>query len=158
MDRIRGSLGIAEAYMGKPELIALGRGQGSALLEGKGLGPGEALPQGGKVEAVPVQLSGRGQNPRNPGGETAHGGKVKQELGGTEALAQGKGDEIGIGHAVVQQGQQDIDDVGPKVDTLGAVDKVVISPQRSIPQIVQPGLHAKDADILCGVNILGQTG
>ena len=125
-----------------------------AILKPEGLRPLEEFPQSGKLQALLLQRGDLLENTGDPLGEAADGGEVEQELRGGEALPQRQGDQIGVGHAVAQQGQHQVCRRGPEVDPFPPGQEATIEPKGVVPDLVQPGPQAKDADVL-GVGAAG---
>ena len=142
--------GVAEAHV--PQLQGIQmiflHGQRLAVPEAKQLRLLHELPQGGKVQALPVEGPQSGEDARHPLGEAADRREVQHERRRRQLSPQGHGDEQAVGRAVAQKRQRHVQQVRPHILAVGLDVEVLHQPGVLFVQLRQPGADAEDADVL----------
>ena len=148
--------GVAEAHV--PELqgiqMILLHGQRLAVPEAKQLRLLRELPQGGKVQALPVEGPQSGEDARHPLGEAADRREVQHERRRRQLSPQGHGNEQAVGRAVAQKRQRHVQQVRPHILAVGLDVEVLHQPGVLFVQLRQPGADAEDTDVLGQLHVL----
>ena len=119
-----------------------------AFSEVEGLRPVEELPDGGDVQALPVEGGEFAEDAGDPLGKAADRPEVEEEFRRGQPLGEGQPEEVGVGDAVPAEGEDQVDDVGPEVDLLLLFDKPAVKGGGFVPDRLQPVPQAEDADVL----------
>ena len=149
-------LGVAEGHILQTDLAGGGQvpGQRLPVFKPEQLRVLPIFPHRGEVQALPVELVEHVQDAGDPLGEAAGGGEVEQELRRAHAAGQGEPQEVGVGCAVADEGQQQVGQVDPQVHRLPPAEKGPEQGHGLAPHVVYPGPQAEHADVL-GVGAAG---